>query len=95
MPVGVDAAPDRALGKFLAAQPGIVDVSGGHGTVFRGSLSDLTRAQEALLASRQFRRYSPATAAALGIQPHPPLVLFYLLTALNSPPVHFHSFNIA
>ena len=95
VPPGLDAVPDRALGKFLAAQPGIVDISGGKLVVFRGSASDIEGAREAVLASRQFRRLSATTANLLGVAAHPPLALFYQLITINGPPILLRSFNIA
>lgn len=91
----MDAVPDRALSRFLAAQPGIMDMSDGKMVVFRGSASDFQQAQEAILASTQFRRLSAATANRFGVPPHPPLALFYQLNSLNGPPILLRTFNIA
>lgn len=92
---GVDAVPDRALGRFLVAQPGIMDLSGGNMVVFRGSASDIEQAREAVLASTQFRRLSASTANRLAVPAHPPLALFYQLNSMNGPPILLRTFNIA
>lgn len=85
----------RALGKFIAAQPGLSDMSGGKMIAFRGSMSAIEGAREALLASRQFRRLAAPTASLLGVPVHPPLAHFYLLQTLNGPPTQLRAYNIA
>lgn len=95
MPANVVAPPDRALGRFLALQPGLSDVSSGKLAVFRGSLVDFERARRALLNTVQFRRYDVATATALNRPAEDGLVQFISFASITGPPTPLLTFNLA
>jgi hypothetical protein len=88
------AAPPAALGRFISTLPGVVNKSGAALSLFHFQNNEsVHNARVAITNQSQFRRCSPATAAAFGLPPSPSLVSFVQLERMDGVPQLLHVFG--
>jgi hypothetical protein len=91
---GVAAAPPAALGRFISSLPGVVNKSGAALTLFYFPNNESVHsASIAIRDQPQFRRCSPATAAAFGVPASPSPVSFVQLERMDGVPQVLRGFG--
>jgi hypothetical protein len=92
IPLGVDAVPPNALGRFTSQQQGVQDKSHGSFMLFYvDNLENLHRLPEILQSSNQFCRLGPAIAARIGVPAEPSLLRVVVLDRMTGPPDYIHA----
>jgi hypothetical protein len=95
MQLGVDATSSHAYGSYVASQRGFSDKSAGSFQVLQvNTPEELYDASYQVMASHQFVRYGPMSAARMGRNPEQPLVKVLTLSTLNAREQHFKLFSI-
>ncbi len=94
LPVGIDAAPPHALGRFISRQQGVQDKSHGAFLVFYvDNMENLYHLHGVLQSSNQFRRIGAAIAALFGVPVEPALLRVVTLDNIRGPPRLYLNFN--
>jgi hypothetical protein len=89
---GVVSLPPGALGKFIAAIPGVIEKSGGSNCIFYlPHLGFIDELRERIITQPQFRMFGPHHVEALSspiqpVQKHECPVQFYLLAKMDGTP---------
>jgi hypothetical protein len=88
----VVSLPPGALGKFIAAIPGVIEKSGGSNCIFYlPHLGFIDELRERIITQPQFRMFGPHHVEALSspiqpVQKHECPVQFYLLAKMDGTP---------
>ncbi len=91
---GMVAKPPVALGKFLTASDGVLELSLGANFVFHVKDSEvLTHLSNRVRSAPQFCRIGPIFATRLGIPQEDQLVRFFTLDKMSGPPRAYFGFN--
>jgi hypothetical protein len=90
LPIGIDAVPPNALGRFISQQQRVQDKSHGAFILFYvDNIENLHRLQ----ANEQFCRIGPAMAVRFGVPVEQALLRVVTLDKMNGPPRLYANFN--